>query len=340
MNFVLVDKSKRAPAAKMLQAGVRAYNEEFIQNNGEPISLSVETFDLFNVTEIDDETDCTYFVAVSEKELLEPVENHGSEDVLSNSLRIAHTISRLEASPKVFLVIPRGHNSFSSSHTFAAFFAGVTGVVDDSVVLQAEGLHEIVKHKGSDRRYRRLLVIGEPIIQIQDTKEMLEDWKEDGDSDPTLDLATWRAAMALGQIEKLQPAAGGGDPYGFPKFALALNFYEGTTKFRLTPDDLRRVLSTLSRRWLGEDHQGFERISLPEFARRHGFPSTPPLTLGLSRAETIRRIYYAMQESEIVEISMVVDLTKSVIRVPIAHFRASGYSSEPKVPKSVRIRAN
>ena len=81
---------------------------------------------------------------------------------------------------------------------------------------------------------------------------MVNEWSMDQEAEPTLDPACWRTAMALSQLNKLEAIIGSPQPTSFSALANALNLSESVTSFRLNTNDLRRVLATLARRWLGE----------------------------------------------------------------------------------------
>jgi len=103
--------------------------------------------------------------------------------------------------------------------------------------------------------FRKALIIGRAKDSIDQAHTTVIEWGEDLESDPRNDLWMWRTAVALAQLEKLEPVIGQGRATSYKTLASALNLAGNLTSFGLNIDELQRILSLLARRWLGEDHE-------------------------------------------------------------------------------------
>lgn len=301
----------------MLQAGVGAYNTGVSTSCGEAnpkhVDLEVIPFDNFEACGvIQDPNSTVILVTVSEQEL-----SCKDEEAIKpcRSLATAQNIIRRNPTLRVFLVPISSMTSLTGVDAVAGLVSGVSGIVDERGLVMQEVLSEIFDHRFLNRKCKSMLLIGELTSRIEAIKEMVEEWNMDVDADPTLDLASWRAAMALAQLEKLEPIISSGHTTSFSTLADTLNLTESITSFRLNTDDLRRVLGTLARRWLGENHEPVERLKMPDYARSNGFPRHPPVINGLDQVQTSRRIFHALQKIDIASQDDTAGMTRRLVKL-------------------------
>lgn len=312
----------------MLQAGVRTRNDALVQNGrsayADPLDVEFVTFDEFEkaaqqpvATEgadsqerYDDGSFGSFMLRRGSYDpsstvvlvlVSEPALSSFSDAcrIACTSLKTAQMILAEDATIRLYLVIQSDHPSFTGVDAIAALLFGVSGIIEERALVDEEILQEILAHKVIDRRYRSMLVLGNTLDRIRGIKGVVEDWDNDFEADPTLDLPCWKASMALAQLEKLEPISTGGSVFGFVNLAQALNFAVHKTSFSYTIHDLRRVLSTLAGRWLGTGHESPERVKLPDYARKHGFPSHMPVIEGILDSEMMRFLYNAIKNIDI-----------------------------------------
>jgi hypothetical protein len=302
----------------MLQAGVGAYNTGMptprAKDSSKQIDLEVRSFDNFDGRNIiEDPTSTVVLITVSERELSGRVS--GGEIRPCRSLTTAQDIISCNPNLRVFLIHVSSLTSMTGIDVLAGLLGGASGVIDERGLIMQEVLAKIAEHKAVSRRYKSMLLIGQITNQIEAIKAMVDEWDMDVESDPSLDLASWRAAMALAQLEKLEPIIGSGHATSFSTLAETLNLAQFITSFRLNPDDLRRVLATLARRWLGENHEPLERLKMPDYARSHGFTRCPPVINSLDHVQTPRALYHALQKIEIARQDDTAGMTRCLVKL-------------------------
>lgn len=166
--------------------------------------------------------------------------------------------SLLEASYQVYLVSSTPF-LVSGIDCMTAFLAGVAGVIDERYLTYSETISDLISFSVENRRFRRMRLLGETTNNLVNLREMLVNWDDDLDADPGDDQLCWRTAIALAQLPTLEPMIGGSSqPMSYVQLAKSLNLHSTETSFRYNVDDLRKVLSTLGRRWFG-DHDAAER---------------------------------------------------------------------------------
>lgn len=180
---------------------------------------------------------------------------------------------------------------------------GAAGAIDGGVLAMPEALEAILVTGASERR----LLLGAPAIQFARLySAVIEDWPSDGYGE--LDVASFRAALALSQLPHLRPASSGRRNYGYPAFATAVNAHRDTTAFSYTPGVLHRVLGRLARLWAPSEELdesnlsrepgglfGEARTLLPELARRQGFPPQLPVLRGVEREDVSAELYRTLR---------------------------------------------
>lgn len=301
----------------MLQAGVGAYNTGVSTSRGEAnpkhVDLEVVPFDNFeDLGVIQDPNSTVILVTVSEPELSC---KDGRAITPCRSLATAQNVIRQNPTLRVFLVPISTMTSLTGVDAVAGLVSGISGIVDERGLVMQEVLREILDHRFMNRRCKSMLLIGELTSRIEAIKVMVEEWNMDVDADPTLDLASWRAAMALAKLDKLEPIIGSGHMTSFSTLADTLNLAQSITSFRLNPDDLRRVLGTLARRWLGENHEPIERLKMPDYARSNGFPRHSPVINSLDHMQMSRKIFHALQKIDIVSKDDTAGMTRRLVRL-------------------------
>jgi hypothetical protein len=301
----------------MLQAGVGAYNTGLSTSRGASnlnhIDLEIELFESFENRGVIQDADSTVvLVTVSEREL-----SCRTGDTITpcRSLAAAQNVIKRNPKLRVFLVPISNKTSMTGVDVVAGLVSGISGVVDERGLVMQEIIGEIVRHRSAIRNSRSMLLIGELTSEVKSMKEMIDEWDLDAEADPTLDLASWRAALALAQLEKLEIVIGTGHATSFSTLANALNLAQATTSFWHNPDDLRRVLGTLARRWLGEGHEPRERLNLPAYARERGFPKHHPVILGLDSSNAARKIFHAMQEIQISQMEDLAGISRCLVKL-------------------------
>ena len=319
MRLIHVDNlPHRATATtRMLQAGVGAYNTRVLTSRGganpKHVDLEVIPFDHFTDHEvIQDPNSTVILITVSERELFC---KQGGAITPCRSLATAQNVIRQNPTLRVVLVPISNMTSLTGIDVVAGLVSGVSGIVDERGLVMQEVLGDIIDHRFMTRRCKSMLLISDLVSRLEAIKGMVEEWNMDVEADPTLDIASWRAAMALAQLEKLEPIIGSGHTTSFSTLADTLNLAQSITSFRLNSDDLRRVLGTLARRWLGENHEPVERLKMPEYARSNGFPRHPPIINSLDQMQTSRKIYQALQKIDIASQDDTAGMTRRLVRL-------------------------
>jgi len=323
VRVIHVDNSpeRSSVTARTLDAGITAYNAA-LDTRQEPLDFEVLTFDEYDALRTPINPDpALFFVTVSESELSH--KNHDGQVVACRSLETARTIAAQNSKGKVFLIAVAAANELTGIDAVVAGLNGVAGIIDERGLILKEVVESTVHHVPNSRRRKSLMLVGELGSRITAMKEMLSDWEIDADSEPTLDLACWRAAIALAQLKRLEPIITVPQPTSYSSLANALNLNESATAFRLNSNDLRRVLSTLGRRWLGEGHDPPERLNLPRYARRSGFPRHRPVIIGLDHLKTDRQILSAFQNLEIKAVANLAGMNHWLVYLP-ASMRRQG----------------
>jgi hypothetical protein len=299
----------------MLIAGTDEYNGGLITGQ-DRLDLEGITFEDFASQGVRYEPKSTLFiVTVSETEL--SCRNAEGEITACRSLTTAQRIVGDNPRARVFLVPVSNGDTLTAVDVVVALLAGIAGVVSERGLIMKEVLYSLINHQGSPRRHRSLLLIGDLSSKVEAMKNMVNDWDMDAEAEPTLDPACWRTAMALARLDKLEPVIGSAQPTSYSSLANALNLTEPATSFRLNSDDLRRVLGTLARRWLGEDHEPVERLGLPDQARGNGFPRHHPVILGRAHSKTNKGIYPALLKAEVLSREDVAGMSCRLVRLPV-----------------------
>jgi hypothetical protein len=325
VRIIHVDNRPQGATAKMLNAGVRAYNETLAAKPAggrECVELQVMTADEFGRgREHYDAGATVLFISLTEEEPGMSSKVEQSCGMQSTSLSAAQDLLNRNGNLRIFMV-PTGSGDFLTGiDAVAGLLWGASGYVDERGLIMEGTLRDVLSHRRTDRRFRSLLLIGSMCARVKAISDTLQEWNTDVDADATLDLASWRASLALAQLPTLEPILGSAQPFSFRALAEALNLARSVTSYRHTPDDLRRILSTLARRWLGENHEPAERVKLPEYARRNGFPRNPPYIVGLSGDAVSRMTYNLIQSAEIIRFDDLHGIPKCLVRA--RHLRRS-----------------
>jgi hypothetical protein len=321
VRLIHIDNLPRGGATtttRMLQAGVDAYNAALPDSGGravsERIDLEVVTFDHFEkANKVEDVKTTVISVALPEREL-----SHRASGTVApcRSLMTAQNLIRQISNIRVFLIPIPSVTPMTGIDVVASLLSGVSGIVDERGLIMPEVIQEIVRYNPVSRRSKSMLLIGELNTQLQAIKDLVDDWDSDETIPSTLDLAIWKAAMALAQLERLEMLIGvGRSPSCFSTLADALNLAEPVTSFRHNIDDLRKLLPHLARILVGEDHEPGERFKLPAHARDHGFPRHQPFIAGFDYATTSRKIFHALRKLEIRRMEDVAGISRRIVRV-------------------------
>jgi hypothetical protein len=296
-RIVLVDDKGRGPTARMLSAVINA--KLSVASATPPIFEIISQEQSQYIRETFDPSDTTVFVTVSERTLSYRDDSPQATRVACKSLEVAQALTRLDTRFRVFLIRQAGVADFTGVDTAAALIAGVAGLVDDRLLMTEGMLDMVLGHSHCDLHGRTMLIVGEPAARLRKIREMLGEWALIEEGSDAIDLNCFRAALALAQLDRLQPLRGPGYPYSFVKIAHALNLAKPITSFHLTQGDLRKTLSTLADRLLGSDREHFERLRLPDYARHWEFPSNLPVVEGVPETEIGKRLYIACSSVEI-----------------------------------------
>lgn len=324
MRIIHVDNLPRGQSAtsRMLEAGVSAYNKGLASGETQ-VDLCGETFDVYDQDSIISDPQTTVFaITVAERDL--SIHTRG-RPCPSRAIRTAYEIAANRPGTRVFLVPTSRAGVLTGVDAVIAMLVGISGIVDDRGLVFHEVIHSMITPAATSRRQKSISLVGEVASRIEVTKKMLTAWSMDDQGDPTLDGACWRAAMALAELDSLEPLLVGPQPFSFSSLAAALNLSASVTNFRLNENDLRRVLSTLARRWLPPGHRASERRRLPDCARENGMPRHRPLLPNNDCAQTDRRTLAALMTADIVSQPDLDQMPQRIVRLANFSGRNKGY---------------
>lgn len=299
----------------MLEAGVNEYRAADSAIQHLTVEVTTVTDFLEGIEGYVPEQDII-FIVVSERELSRRKEKVGDREPC-RSLHSAQLALGTHPKLRVYLIDATGTSAFSAVDLGAALGSGAAGVIHDRGLMIGRVVGAIIEHQQPKRKYHTLLLIGQSADSIQALQNMLKEWEEDPLVEEGVSVvACWRTAVALAQLERLDPLfVAGSQPFSYSKLAESLNLAEHVTGFHYTPDELRRIISTLSRRWLGNEHQEYARVQLPTHARKQGLPSSPPALLGMSGEETARRLCQALLQLAVINPGEQVGMPYKIIRL-------------------------
>jgi hypothetical protein len=303
----------RSATSRMLQAGISSYNSSLDQGQAQIDFCGLKFDDYSQRAAVVDDKSSVFAISVAERDLTIKDEQNGP--LPCRSIRTAYDIVMNRPGTKVFLVPVSGGGPLTGVDAVIAMLVGITGIIDERGLVLNEVIGAMMRPPLSSRRQKSMLLVGEVASRTEITTSMVASWNMDEEGDPTLDGACWRAAMALGQIGKLEPMFTSPQPLSFSSLAAALNLSESTTYFRLNENDLRRVLSTLARRWLHDGHKPADRILLPECARRHGMPRHRPMLPNQDCTRTDRATHAALLAADLVTQPDLDQMTRRIIRL-------------------------
>lgn len=336
-SVILLDSAHGRTTEIILRAGIDALNAA--ARHGEQdmqalLQLRTFTFEELLPEVINSFCDANLIlIAVTENVLSVRKDAQNRNRIPCPSSRVAQAIRPLLKDRLLFLVNATNPDAFTGVDVASALAIGVDGVVDERALIRPDVLDQMMRIEVTDRRFKYSVVLGESAIRLHAIKSMIETWSQDELSSSEHDFACWRTGSALGQIGELVPIVGAGDrPYSYLKIADTINLEEQGTNFRLARDDLRKVISTLCRRWLGELDEGKNRLRLPEYARQNGFPANPPAIVGLAYDEVIRRIYRFLTKMQVNVNYDGVGLAHAQVKMELTEFRR--IATLPRRPKS------
>jgi hypothetical protein len=302
----------RSATSRMLEAGISSYNSSLDHSEAQ-IDFCGLTFDEYSQrADVVDDKSSVFAISVAERDLTIK-DKQGS--LPCRSIRSAYDTVMNHPGTKVFLVPVSSGGPLTGVDAVIAMLVGITGIIDERGLVLNEVIGAMIRPPLSSRRQKSMLLVGEVASRTEITTSMVTSWNMDEEGDPTLDGACWRAAMALGQIDKLEPMFISPQPLSFSSLATALNLSESTTYFRLNENDLRRVLSTLARRWLPDGHKPADRILLPQYARRHGMPRHRPMLPNQDCTRTDRAIHAALLAADLVTQPDLDQMARRIIRL-------------------------
>jgi hypothetical protein len=309
VNITYIDQTseENSPGIRMLRAGIDSYHGK---SPKETITLDFATFDQvdkeFRITKSNPE-----MVFIN---LIEPFSHRDQSKRITpgRSLEAVQHLLRNKPAVKVFFIVPPGL-TITGIDLAACLLSDISGVLDERSIVMEDVLTRSFLHKSKVRQNRRLLLIGTSCDRIHSTKSMVSEWQDDSAVEPKHDFGIWRTAIALAQLEKLEPMIGSGHLTSFTTLATTLNLARHLTSFYMNSDDLRRILGVLARRWLDEDSPPVDRFRLPEFARKHGFPKLPPAVINENENEAERQIYETLQNLEIKSTDVVAGMPCCVV---------------------------
>jgi len=303
----------------MLELAVKAFNAS-VQSSA---SRGFETITKLQASQMNARTlpkETAFFVSVPERDLSRR-QGLAQTRVACDSLRVAQALVRSGTQVRVVLVAQAGSTQISGIETAAALLAGMSGLIDDRLLLEDDILRLLLTTKHLNQNNAVMVVAGEPARRLRRAKALLDTWGLDDEGDEVIDLKCFRSAMALAQLDRLRPLRGHGDPYSFVKLADALNIAEPQTSFRLSPGDLRKALSVLAARLLGSDHDRVERLRLPESARAQEFPLNLPVIASIPEKEMSKRLYSVCYSLEISRLREAGDRELWAVKLPLTHLR-------------------
>jgi hypothetical protein len=351
-KLLLIDKTTKGSLGSLLAHGVRSINEALASSDRgsatQKLKVEEHTFAHFEIVKSGyDPRNSLVLVAVKDTSLSsvitveEPVrlgsgrkQNQATSrpEAKKNTIRVpciaiekAQTILKSVSDVRLYLLVPSDPSAFSGLDIVAALLSGVAGIIDESSLVDPNTIRKIVDHEPDQHWNRAMVLVGRHLqSNLMNLKDLVESWNSDDTVEDRFRLPSWRAAIALAQLEKLLPSFGGGAVYAFTKFASALNMAKTKTLFEYHEDDLRKVLGILPR-WLMKDEYlalgDSTLILLPDYARRAGFPRNPPAIQGLSDEDLSRQLYHAIQELEIELVEMGTDVPSSVIKFAPKNYR-------------------
>ena len=255
MKILAIDQTSEMILTRMILAGIGALNENSeIQIRSRPIELESTTMNRLSKGNYNFSNQFSAaFVSLSLENLANP----------TTFLKVISLIHENNPSLDVF-VVPEPSATLTAPDILVLFLTGVAGVIEERLLVLEPNLSRAVSHKATSNRYRSTLLIGSSSHELAKLWHMLREWNNDDESTNQLDLCCWKASIALGQLEKIQLGMGGAHPYTYVKYAQALIMASTKTGIRFSEDELRRAMSVLARRYLG-DH--FEKFELTNFSK-------------------------------------------------------------------------
>lgn len=288
-KIILVDTSPTGPTGRIVEAAVAQGRKQSPQVAAEiEAVLPAQAY-----SKIANAPQHGVVVLVSTGEERLSGRQSDSPRVACESLCVAQSLASNFPKVPVYVLRHSDMPALGGIDVLAAAVAGVAGVADDRVLLADGALEFVLSHPAQDRRTRSVLVLGRSAPAALEPPAMLQEWEQNLGGDGTLDVACWRAVMALAQLPQLLPIAGLGDRYSFVKLAQALNLQRRVTSFQLSESDLRKALSSLADLWIQPSAHRSERVHLPRYARAHGFPQIQPVVSGITDEELPKRLYDA-----------------------------------------------
>lgn len=308
VKIIYLDQSRdgNTPATRMLNAGTNFYNTSDFQDH---IDLELAGFDEVDANYRVDSERTVAFINIASSLC------HRNDDNMVNicrPLEVLHSLVENNPDLPVYLIPQPNKVHITGLDAIGVSLSGASGIVDERGLIMKEILSITITHKLNNNGRRQMLLFGEMPEKIRETKTTLLEWEEDYEVETKYDYATWRTANALAQLAKLEPIIGSGHLTSFSTLASALNLAKPMTNFQLNRDDLRRILATLARRWLAENHEPIDRFRLPDHARENGFPMVPPPIVGLDKAQAERKIYDTLKQIRIDEQSDLVGIKRCV----------------------------
>lgn len=244
----------------------------------------------------------------------------GITPTLAQSFELGQLAARRDG--KVILVNQPGDSLITGIDAGAALVAGMAGIVDDRALLTDRVLKSFLTHQHIHPRWQKMLAIGETAGRLRKVKAMFEDWDEDVSSDYTQDAPSFKACMALAQLDRLNPLRGQGHKHSYVQLARALNLAEPETSFHLSEVDLRKVLSIVANRLIPVEEDESQRIHLPSHVRNNWeFPRNLPVIEGIANRQTYQVLYEACRSMEITEPGLDLDCTSCMVRLPTRKHR-------------------
>lgn len=317
MKIILVEASSGGPTARIVEAATTQASGSAVHDEWERAAPAQA------LEKVAKHADGPLTVLVSVGEENSSLRNGPAGARLAcKSLVLAQAIASRFSHLPVHLLRYSDAPALTGIDVVAAMVSGLCGVIDDRMLLSEGALAKVLAHRANDSRSRALQVIGRSTAATWGLVAMLQAWEQNLSGDGTMDLACWRAAMALAQLPQLLPIPGLGDRYSFVKLAQALNLQTPITSFHLTESDLRKVLSSLADLWIESTADRSERVHLPRYARAQGFPQFQPVVAGVTDEELPKRLYDASKDIVLTADEPIEDgVPRAVVRLPNRHLR-------------------
>jgi hypothetical protein len=316
VKILLIDHELSGPTSKMVEGAVQQQSHR----RGTTLEYElVRPAEVFKRLEPVGPEGAVILVSITEPALSMRQIGEKGQRVACASLSMAQALAARPKTPTVFLLRQSDQPPLSAVDVIAGMLSGIGGVLDERTVPCDGLLRALFDHRPIAARTRTIFVVGRSAETIRQVKNMLRGWDEQTGWDGRLDQACWRTAMALAQLDRLLPLPSAGDRYSFVKLAEALNLRSALTSFRLSVSDLRKVMSMLAGYWnVPDGDQRTERIHLPTYAQKQGFPQHPPAIAGWSDEELPKRLYDAARAMDLIEREPISgQIPRILVRAPI-----------------------